>query len=102
MFGMPLRKGVSMKLNGVILNRADLHMIAADLGITERDILFKDLVLTVYNTSELANELIENNSMISFLAMNLEMSPEDFSDYQSVEEEPVKLEFDLDEFEDDD
>lgn len=101
MYGKPLRKGVSMKLDAVFLNRSDLHIIAADLGIAERDILFKDLVLTIYNTSELTKELIENNSLISFLAMSLELSPEAFSDYKEVQEERVKMEFDLSEFEDD-
>lgn len=102
MYGLPLRKGVSVKLDAVFLNRDDLHMIAADLEIAERDILFKDLVLTIYNTSDMVNELIENNSLISFLAMNLDLTPEVFSDYKAVEEERVKMDFDLSDFEDDD
>lgn len=102
MYGLPLRKGVSMRINGLFLNRDDLHMIAADLNITERDILFKDLILTVYNTSDLVNELIENNALISFLAMSLEIETDDFSDLKEMEEVPVKLEIDLSEFEDDD
>ncbi len=101
MFKMPLRKGYSMKIDGVHLNRPDLHVIAADLGISERDILTKDGVLTVYNTSPTCQEIIDDNALVSFIALILDISPDQISDLQEVEEEPVELEFDLSDFEDD-
>lgn len=102
MYGMPLRKGVSMRVDGVFLNRTDLHQIAAELNIETRDILSKDRVLTIYNTSDFVQELLDNNALVTFIAMTLEIAPEDISDIKEVEEERVKLEFDLSDFEDDD
>ena len=102
MYGLPLRKGFSMRVDGVFLNRTDLHQLAAELGIATRDILSKDRVLTIYNTSEFVQELIDDNALVSFVAMTLEIPPEDISDLKEVEEEPVKLDFDLSDFEDDD
>lgn len=96
MFGLPLRKGFSMKIKGVFLNRPDLHMIAADLGIRENDILFKDGVLTIYNTSEACQEIIDDNALAAIVAMTADISPEDISDLQEVEEEPFEMEIDLD------
>ena len=39
--------------------------------------------------------------MASFVSMALEISPEDISDINEVVEEPVKIEFDPSDFEDD-
>jgi len=101
MFGLPPRKGFSMKVSGVLLNRPDLHEIAADLGIGTRDILTKDGVLTIYNTSETCQEIIDDNALASFVAMALNIPVEDISEMQAVVEVPVKIEFDPSEFEDD-
>jgi len=102
MYGLPLRKGFSMKIKGVILNRPDMHNIAAELGVTENDVLIKDGVLTVYNTSETCQEIIDDNALAQFVAMVIEIPVEDISDMKEVVEERVKMEFDLSDFEDDD
>ena len=102
MFGKPLRSGFSMKVAGVHLNRPDLHNIAAELGIGTRDILTKDGILTVYNTSETCQEIVNDNALASFVALALNISAEAISDITAVVEEPVKIEFDPSEFEDDD
>ena len=75
MFGMPdMRTGFTMKVNGVHLNRPDLHEIAAELGIRTRDVLMNDGVLTIYNTSEECQEIIDDNALASFIAMALNIS----------------------------
>jgi len=102
MFGLPLRKGFSMKVEGVFLNRPDLHELAADLNIDTRDILSKDGVLTIYNTSETCQEMIDDNALATFVAMTLSIPIENLSDIKEVEEEPVEMDFDLSDFEDDD
>jgi len=102
MFGLPLRKGFSMKIDGKFLNRPDLHELASDLNIGTRDILIKDQILTIYNTSETSQEMIDDNALVSFVAMTLEIPVENISNLQEVEEEPVKMEFDPSDFEDDD
>jgi len=102
MFGLPLRKGFSMKVNGIFLNRPDMHNIAEELGVTTNDVLIKDGVLTVYNTSKTSQEIIDDGHLTTFVAMALNISPDILTDLQEVEEEPVVMEFDLDEFEDDD
>lgn len=102
MFGLPLRKGFSMKVEGVHLNRPDMHHIAEELGVSTNDVLIKDRVLTVYNTSATCQEIIDDGDLIAFVAMAIHISPESISDMQAVVEEPVELEFDLSEFEDDD
>ena len=101
MFGK-IREGFSMKVDGVHLTRPDLHIIAAELSIATRDVLVKDGVLTVYNTSDACQEIIDDNNLASFVAMAVNISPEDISDIQAVVEEPVKFEFDFDDDEDDD
>jgi hypothetical protein len=101
MYGKPIRTGFSMKVNGVHLNRPDLHDIAAELGIGTRDVLTKDGTLTIYNTSKVCQEIIDDNDLASFVSMALNISAEDISDIKEVIEEPAKIEFDLDEFEDD-
>jgi len=102
MFGLPLRKGFTMKVSGVILNRPDLHEIAADLGIGTRDILMKDGILTVYNTSKECQEIVNDNALATFIAMAVNISPEDITDIQEVEEEPVVMDFDPSDFIDED
>ena len=102
MFGRPLRKGFSMKVDGIHLNRPDLHHIAEELGISTSDVLIKDGVLTVYNTSKTCQEIIDDNALAVFVAMAVHISADDISNIQEVVEEPVEIEFDLSEFEDDD
>jgi len=91
-----------MKVSGVILNRPDLHEIAADLGIGTRDILMKDGILTVYNTSKECQEIVNDNALATFIAMAVNISPEDITDIQEVEEEPVVMDFDPSDFIDED
>ncbi|MBT8344503.1 MAG: hypothetical protein HKP62_01305 [Sulfurovum sp.] len=100
--GSKIRTGFSMKVSGVHLTRPDLHNIAAELGIGTRDILTKDSILTIYNTSTVCQEIIDDNALASFVSMALNISTENISDMQEVVEEPVKIEFDPSEFEDDD
>jgi len=102
MFGLPLRKGFSMKVNGIHLNRPDMHDIAAELGVGTNDVLIKDGILTVYNTSKTCQEIIDDGDLASFVAMAVNISPEDISNMKEVVEERVELEFDLSEFEDND
>ncbi len=102
MFGLPLRRGFSMKVDGVHLNRPDMHNIAEELGVSTNDVLIKDRVLTVYNTSKTCQEIIDDGDLAAFVAMALDISTENISDIQEVVEERVELEFDLSEFEDDD
>lgn len=101
MFGK-IRKGFSMKLdNGVQFNRPDMHILAAELGLSTRDVLIKDGVLTIYNTSDTCQEVINDASLVSFVAMTLEIPETSISDLTEVEEEPVKFEFDFDDEDDD-
>ena len=101
MFGQ-IREGFSMKVAGIHLTRPDLHTIAAELGISTRDILTKDGLLTIYNTSKACQDIIDDNALISFVSMALEISSEEISDLQPVVEVPVKIEFDPSEVEDED
>jgi hypothetical protein len=85
MFGMPdKRTGFSMKINGLHLNLPDLHVIAAELGINNRDVLFKDGILTVYNTSAECQEIVDDNALATFVAMALNISPEDITDMKEA------------------
>lgn len=102
MFGLPLRKGFSMKINGIFLNRPDMHNIAEELGVSTNDVLIKDGILTVYNTSETCQEIIDDGDLAAFVAMAVHISTDDIGELSEVEEEPVVMEFDLSEFEDDD
>jgi len=102
MFGLPLRKGFAMKINGPHLNRPDMHNIAAELGVSTNDVLYKDGVLTVYNTTPSCQEIIDDGALEAFIAMALHISPEEIGEMTEVEEEPIELDFDLSEFEDDD
>jgi hypothetical protein len=100
--GSKIRKGFSMKVSGVHLTRPELHNLAAELGIGTRDVLVKDNILTIYNTSKACQEIIDDNALVSFVAMALEIPAEDISELKEVVEEPVKIEFDPSEFEDED
>lgn len=91
-----------MKVHGLHLTRPDLHLIAAELGIGTRDVLTANGMLTIYNTSETCQEIIDDNALASFISIALNISPEDITDIEKVVEEPVKIEFDLDEFTDED
>ena len=102
MYGLPLRTGFTMKIKGIILNRPDMHDIAAELGVTENDVLIKDGILTVYNTSKSCQEIIDDNALATFVAMAIDIPAEDISELTAVVEERVKMEFDLSDFEDDD
>ena len=102
MYGRAIRTGFSMKVDGIHLNRPDLHNIAAELGIGTRDILTKDGILTIYNTSTTCQEIIDDNALASFVSMALNISAEDISDINEVIEEPVKIEFDFDDDDEDD
>ncbi len=92
-----------MKVEGAVnLNRPDMHNIAAELGVSTNDVLLKDGILTVYNTTDSCQEIIDDNALAAFVAMALDISPEKITDIQEVEEEPIELDFDLSEFENDD
>lgn len=100
--GAPLRKGFSMKVSGILLNRPDLHNIAEELGVGTRDVLTENGILTVYNTSAACQEIVDDNNLALFVSMALDIPVENISDIQEVVEEAVKMVFDLSEFEDDD
>lgn len=86
MFARPdTRTGFSMKVNDVHLTRPDLHVIAAELGISTRDVLMNDGELTIYNTSKECQEIIDDNALASFIAMALNISPESISDIKEVQ-----------------
>ncbi len=100
MFNAPLRKGFSMKIEGVSnFNRVEMHNIAAELGIMARDVVMKDGLVIVYNTSETFQEIVDDNGLASFIALALEIAPDQISDIQMIEEEPRKIEFNLEEYE---
>jgi len=91
-----------MTVGAVHLSRPELHNLAAELGIGTRDVLIKDGILTIYNTSEICQEIIDDNALVSFVSMVLSIPAEEISELKAVVEEPVKMEFDFDEDEDDD
>ena len=95
------REGFSMKISGVHLTRPELHNLAAELGITTRDVLIKNGELTIYNTSETCQEIIDDNALVSFVSMVLEIPTENISGLKEVVEEIVPLEFDLEDEEED-
>ena len=90
-----------MKINGVHFTRPELHNLAAELGITTRDVLIKNGVLTIYNTSATCQEIIDDNALASFVSMALDIPKEDISELKEVVEELVKMEFDFDDEDDD-
>ena len=101
MFGLPLRKGFSMKVNGIHLTRPDMHNIAAEVGVRTNDVLIENGVLTVYNTSQTCQDIIADGALSAFVAMAIDIPHENITNIQEVEEEPVEMDFDLDEFDDD-
>lgn len=95
-----IRTGFSMKVSGIHLTRPDLHIIAAELGIGTRDVLTKDGVVTIYNTSQTCQDIVDDNALASFVSMALNISIEDINDIKEVVEKPVKIEFDFDDEDD--
>ena len=93
------REGFSMQIEGVQLNRPDLNILAAELGVQAKDILFQNGVLTIYNTSEASQEIIDDNALVPFVAMTLEIAPESISELRAVKAPPKVL--DRDDFLDD-
>lgn len=89
-----------MNVGAVHLSRPEMHNLAAELGIGTRDVLIKDGILTIYNTSAICQEIIDDNALVSFVSMVLSIPAEDISELKAVVEEPVKMEFDLDEDDD--
>jgi len=85
------RTGFSMKVDGVILNRPDLHEIAAELKINTKDVLVDNGILTIYNTSKECQEIIDDNALATFIAMALSISPESISDITPVKAKPKVL-----------
>ena len=90
-----------MKVEGIQLNRPDLHLISADLGVKTRDVLFSNGVLTIYNTSKECQEIIDDNALFTFVAMAIDISAGQLSDLQAVKEEPKVIEFDFDDEDED-
>ncbi|PHR54234.1 MAG: hypothetical protein COA44_13975 [Arcobacter sp.] len=99
--GKKIREGFTMKVEGIHLTLPDLHTVAAELGIATRDVLTKDGILTIYNTSDTCKEIVDGNTLATFVAMALDISAEDISQMKETVEVPVKIEFDPSEFEDD-
>lgn len=97
------REGFSMRIEGVQLNRPDLHEIAAELCIATKDVLINNGILTVYNTSQTCQEIIDDNALASFIAMTIGVSAENISEMTPVKAKPKILERDsFDDDEDDD
>ncbi len=96
------RTGFSMRVDGVQLNRRDMHEIAAELKINNKDVLVDNGVLTIYNTSKECQEIIDDNALISFVAMALEISSESISELIAVKAKPKVIERDSFDDEDDD
>lgn len=94
------RTGFSMKVDGVHLNRPDLHVLAAELGIRTKDVLVENGILTVYNTSKECQEIIDDNALVSFIAMTFSISTESISQVTAVKAKPKTIEMD-DDFGDD-
>ena len=99
--GKKIREGFTMKVEGIHLTRPELHDIAAELGIATRDVLTKDGILTVYNTSDTCQEVVKDNALASFVSLALNISAENITDITATIEVPVKIEFDMSDFEND-
>ncbi|MBL4730970.1 MAG: hypothetical protein JKY28_06385 [Sulfurimonas sp.] len=78
------RTGFTMRISGVQLNRPDMENIATDLGVEFRDVLVKNGILTVYNTSKECQAIIDDNALVTFVALALEISPEDISELKEI------------------
>ncbi len=86
------RTGFSMKVEGISLIRPDLYVIAAELGIQTKDILFENKILTIYNTSETCQEIVDDNALAAFVAMAISISPDDISEMTAVKAKPKVIE----------
>jgi len=95
------RTGFSMKVEGVQLRRPDLHNIAVDLGINTKDVLFSNKVLTIYNTSAECQSIVDDNALATFVAMAIDISPQNITELTPVKAKPKTIEMD-DMFEEDD
>ena len=96
------RVGFSMKVDGVRLTRPDLHILAAELGIQTKDVLVENGILTVYNTSDECQEIVDDNALVSFVAMTLSIPLEDISELTAVKAKPKVIEKASYELEDED
>ncbi|MBL1242900.1 MAG: hypothetical protein COA39_000615 [Sulfurimonas sp.] len=98
------RTGFSMKVEGISLIRPDLYVIAAELGIQNKDVLFENKILTVYNTSKVCQEIVDDNALASFIAMAISISPDDISEMTAVKAKPkvIDMEGMFDDDDDDD
>ncbi|MDQ7060988.1 MAG: hypothetical protein Q9M43_07530, partial [Sulfurimonas sp.] len=76
------------------LTRPDLHLIAADLGIATKDVLYTNGVLTVYNTSKECQVIIDDNALATFVAMAIDISPENITEITPVKAKPKTIEMD--------
>lgn len=85
------RTGFSMKVDGVQLNRHDLHEIAAELKIQTKDVLLENNILTIFNTSEACQEIVDDNALKTFIAMALGISPEEIGDLSPAKAKPKVL-----------
>lgn len=88
------REGFSMRVNGVQLNRPDLHVIAAELKIKTKDVLVENGLLTIYNTSKECQEIIDDGALISVVAMTLSIPKENITDLEPVKAKPKVIERD--------
>jgi len=98
------RTGFSMKVEGISLIRPDLYVIAAELGIQTKDVLFENKILTVYNTSKVCQEIVDDNALASFIAMAISISTDDISEMTAVKAKPKVLDMEgmFDDDDDDD
>lgn len=99
------RTGFSMRVEGISLIRPDLYVIAAELGIQNKDVLYENKILTIYNTSEVCQEIVDDNALATFIAMAISISPDDISEITAVKAKPKVIEmegmFDDDDEDDD-
>ncbi|MDQ7060804.1 MAG: hypothetical protein Q9M43_06570 [Sulfurimonas sp.] len=88
------RTGFEMKVESERLTRPDLHLIAADLGIATKDVLYTNGVLTVYNTSKECQAIVDDNALATFVAMAIDISPENITEITPVKAKPKTIEMD--------
>ncbi|MDF1874962.1 hypothetical protein JHD48_04360 [Sulfurimonas sp. SAG-AH-194-I05] len=96
------RTGFSMKIEGKQLIRPDLHDIASDLSIATKDVLFKNGILTVYNTSKECQTIVDDGALATFVAMAIDIQAERITEMTAIKAKPKILEMDDLEDEDDD
>lgn len=83
-----------MKIEGIQLNRPDLHLIAAELDVATKDVLVENGVLTIYNTSKTSQEIVAGSALLAFVAMTLEIELSNISELTPVKAKPKILERD--------